>query len=70
VSATTVRRCLAESAIKPWQYRSWIFPRDPDFDNATAEPCGWRFTYKSLDRHLAKIAAHESRAASPPTNSR
>jgi hypothetical protein len=20
-----------EDAIKPWQYRSWIFPRDPDF---------------------------------------
>ena len=26
-----VRRWLAEDAIKPWQYRSWIFPRDPDF---------------------------------------
>jgi hypothetical protein len=22
---------LAEHPIKPWQYRSWIFPRDPDF---------------------------------------
>jgi len=22
---------LAEDAIKPWQQRSWIFPRDPDF---------------------------------------
>ncbi len=31
--------------------------------NATAEPFDWRFTRKSLDRHLAKIAAHESRAA-------
>jgi DDE superfamily endonuclease len=31
VSASTVRRWLAEDAIKPWQYRSWIFPRDPDF---------------------------------------
>jgi hypothetical protein len=26
-----VRRWLAEDAIKPWQHRSWIFPRDPDF---------------------------------------
>jgi hypothetical protein len=26
-----VRRWLAEDAIKPWRYRSWIFPRDPDF---------------------------------------
>jgi transposase len=31
VSPSTVRRWLAEDAIKPWQYRSWIFPRDPDF---------------------------------------
>jgi transposase len=31
VSASTVRRWLAADAIKPWQYRSWIFPRDPDF---------------------------------------
>jgi hypothetical protein len=22
---------LSEDAIKPWQYRSWIFPRDPEF---------------------------------------
>ena len=31
VSASTVRRWLAEAAIKPWQHRSWIFPRDPEF---------------------------------------
>jgi transposase len=31
VSASTVRRWLAADAIKPWQHRSWIFPRDPDF---------------------------------------
>ncbi len=31
VSASTVRRWLAEDAIKPWQHRSWIFVRDPDF---------------------------------------
>ena len=31
VSASTVRRWLAEDAIKPWQCRSWIFPRDPEF---------------------------------------
>jgi transposase len=31
VSASTVRRWLAEDAIRPWRYRSWIFPRDPDF---------------------------------------
>ena len=26
-----VWRWLSEDAIKPWQQRSWIFPRDPDF---------------------------------------
>jgi hypothetical protein len=31
VSASTIRRWLAEDALKPWQHRSWIFPRDPDF---------------------------------------
>ncbi|MFF0629981.1 IS630 family transposase [Streptomyces sp. NPDC004296] len=31
VSASTVRRWLAQDAIKPWQYRSWIFITDPDF---------------------------------------
>jgi hypothetical protein len=30
-SASTIGRWLAEDAIKPWKYRSWIFPRDPDF---------------------------------------
>ena len=31
ISSATVRRWLAADAIKPWQHRSWIFPRDPDF---------------------------------------
>jgi transposase len=31
VSASTVRRWLAGDALKPWQHRSWIFPRDPHF---------------------------------------
>jgi hypothetical protein len=31
VSRSTVRRWLDEDAIRPWRYRSWIFPRDPDF---------------------------------------
>jgi transposase len=31
ISASTVARWLAADAIKPWQHRSWIFPRDPDF---------------------------------------
>ena len=31
VSTSTVRRWLAQDAIKPWRHRSWVFPRDPDF---------------------------------------
>jgi transposase len=31
ISSSTVRRWLHAAAIKPWRYRSWIFPRDPDF---------------------------------------
>jgi transposase len=32
ISVTTVWRWLSEDALKPWRYRSWIFPRDPDFE--------------------------------------
>jgi hypothetical protein len=31
ISGMTVWRWLSEDAIKPWQHRSWIFPRDPNF---------------------------------------
>ena len=31
LSASSVLRILAEHPVKPWQYRSWISPRDPDF---------------------------------------
>ena len=31
ISDTTVWRWLHEDAIRPWQHRTWIFPRDPQF---------------------------------------
>jgi transposase len=31
VSVTSLLRILAENPVKPWQYQSWIFPRDPCF---------------------------------------
>jgi hypothetical protein len=31
VSGKTVWRWLSEDAIRPWQHRAWIFPRDPAF---------------------------------------
>jgi len=36
ISPATVARWLAADAIKPWQHRSWIFPRDPDFEAKAA----------------------------------
>jgi len=32
ISPSTVRRWLSEDALKPWQYQSWIFITDPDFE--------------------------------------
>jgi hypothetical protein len=31
ISGGTLWRWLDQDAIRPWQHRSWIFPRDPDF---------------------------------------
>ena len=31
IAAITIWRWLREDAIRPWNYRSWIFPRDPKF---------------------------------------
>ena len=31
IGQTTVWRWLSQDAIKPWNHRSWIFPRDPRF---------------------------------------
>jgi transposase len=36
ISSSTVRRWLHADAIKPWRYRSWIFPRDPHFATKAA----------------------------------
>jgi hypothetical protein len=32
ISGTTIWRWLSDDAIRPWARRSWIFPRDPDFE--------------------------------------
>jgi len=36
VSASSVRRWLGADALKPWQHRSWIAIRDPDFEAKAA----------------------------------
>jgi len=33
IGDTTLWRWLTEDAIQPWRHRSWIFPRDPDFES-------------------------------------
>ena len=33
ISGTTLWRWLSADALRPWQHRSWIFPRDPDFSS-------------------------------------
>ena len=37
ISGTTLWRWLGTDAFHPWQHRSWIFPRDPNFA-ANANP--------------------------------
>src|SRR5712692_9836140 len=32
MSGSTIWRWLDEDALRPWTFRSWIFPRDPDFE--------------------------------------
>jgi hypothetical protein len=31
ISKTTLWRWLSQDAIQPWRFRTWLFPRDPDF---------------------------------------
>ena len=31
ISGSTLWRWLNQDAIRPWQFRSWVFPRDPNF---------------------------------------
>ena len=64
ISGVTVWRWLSEDAIKPWQHRSWIFPRDPRFRReGRADP-------RSLRRPLARRAAcTPATTSSAPTRS-
>ena len=32
IGEATLWRWLAQDAIRPWSHRSWLFPRDPDFE--------------------------------------
>ena len=62
ISPATVGRWLAADAIKPWQHRSSIFPRDPDFETKAARVLDlyarrWEGTQLGADEYV--ISADE-----------
>ena len=62
ISGTTIWRWLSADAIKPWQHRSWIFPRDPDFGPKAARVLdlyGRRFDDTPLQPDEYVISADE-----------
>ena len=75
ISASTVRRWLASDALKPWQHRSWIFPRDPDFTAKAARALdlyagiwtanSWART-SSWSARTRKPRSRPAAAATPP----
>jgi transposase len=38
ISGATLWRWLSSDALHPWQHRSWIFPRDPNFAGDMRDP--------------------------------
>jgi transposase len=78
ISASTIRRWLNADAIKPWQHRSWIFPRDPDFAAKAArvldlyarcwngEPLGRHDYVISADEKSQLQALRRRHPGSPP----
>jgi len=57
ISDATVWRWLSSDAIRPWQHRSWIFPRDPDFQEKAERVLDlyqgiWRGEGLSLDEYV------------------
>lgn len=80
ISTSTVGRWLNELAIKPWQVRSWIFPRDPAFEVKAArvldlyegywdgQPLGPSDVVLSLDEKTCIQALHRRQVAAPTAN--
>lgn len=62
ISGTTIWRRLSEDAIRPWAHRSWIFPRDPNFEAKAARVLdlyGREWKGKELDEEDYVISADE-----------
>ncbi len=62
ISPSTVWRMLAADTMKPWRYRYWIFPRDPDFAQKAGQVldlyAGWGHG-EPLRAHDQMISADE-----------
>lgn len=80
ISGTTLWRWLSRDAICPWRYRSWIFPRDPQFaakagrvldlyqGHWEGSPLGRRDLVLSADEKTsvqARLRKHPSRPTGP-----
>jgi hypothetical protein len=78
ISKTTVWRWLSTDAIKPWSYRSWIFPRDPQFKEKAGRvldlyhgiwegvPIGEDDYVLSADEKTSIQARHRKASGKPP----
>ena len=62
IGQSTLWRWLSEDAIKPWNYRSWVFPRDPLFAekaNPILDLYEGRWRRKRLSENEFVISADE-----------
>lgn len=62
MSRSTIWRILDRDALKPWRYRSWLFPRDPQFAAKAGRVldlyAGW-WEGQPLDPHDCILSADE-----------
>jgi DDE superfamily endonuclease len=62
ISDATIWRWLSDDAIAPWRHRSWIFPRDPDFEvkaGRVLDLYAGRFEGRRLGRREYVVSADE-----------
>ncbi len=62
ISDATIWRWLSDDAITPWRHRSWIFPRDPDFEvkaGRVLDLYAGRFEGRRLGRREYVVSADE-----------
>lgn len=82
ISNTTIWRWLNADAIRPWNVRSWIFPRDPDFTKKAARvidlyhriwegsPLKKNEYVISADEKTSIQARHRCHPSQPPSHGR